>query len=136
MSGEKTVGQDVRFLSNLCWIWCPDNDEDEKFNAECLDGDTGFIHAYNNASTTEETNSMYSSASFTKTFLDVFGKRWFIDDVNIDEVFPQSLDQFRNLKIKVSPKYEAKKDALLNSNKVFSQWNRRQGKQKTFDLIN
>lgn len=23
MSGIKTIGQNVRFLSNLCWIWCP-----------------------------------------------------------------------------------------------------------------
>ncbi len=61
MSGSKVVGQDVRFLSNQCWIWwskpksCGDychttnscefvNNEDEYDlfdRAECIDGETG-----------------------------------------------------------------------------------------------
>lgn len=39
MSGERTVGQDVRFNSSLCWAWWPN----KKNKVECIDGSTGFL---------------------------------------------------------------------------------------------
>ena len=69
MSGIQTVGQNVRFLSNLCWIWCPsisnvieNNHNSDSCNivslkqtmlkaqdnasAQCIDGETGLVHSY------------------------------------------------------------------------------------------
>ena len=68
MSGAQTIGQNVRFLSTLCWIWCPFSPEDAdssggasgngrgdgsersvpnaQSTAQCIDGETGLVHPY------------------------------------------------------------------------------------------
>ena len=95
MSGSKGVGQDVRFLSNQCWIWWPkpleidQHDGGEKINclAECIDGDTGLrvpIPSHDDeieggllkevATIDASTCSEASTFSFTKSFSDLLIK--------------------------------------------------------------
>lgn len=148
MSGEKAIGQDVRFLSSLCWIWCPTgngNDDDGYGDiAECVDGNSGLLFNYkcNGTGTgTEPAHDVtdkysYSNAStyaLTLQFLDLKkyignnnnegkGER---ENKNHEKPIIQTLDQLRHLKRCTSPKYETSKDDLLLKHRVFSQWNRR-----------
>jgi hypothetical protein len=76
------AGQDVRFLSNKCWIWWPTKSSDL---AECIDGETGLKAQPNMLSeidgeekqedkikkTTSTSYSEASTFSFTKSFLDL-----------------------------------------------------------------
>jgi len=137
MSGAKTVGQDVRFLSALCWIWCPDNDENDKFNAECIDGDSGLLHPYTDSDIAHDSSAeKYSSAStfmLTKQFLNVVQRMGEDKDEKVElslQVEPvMTLDALRELKRQASPKYEAAKDLLLHEHNVFYQWNRRDARR-------
>ena len=123
MSGDKTVGQDVRFLSALCWVWCPNNDADERFNAESIDGETGFVHPYKDSDTPKDCiqnqkASVACTYKLTAQFLDLVHSHGEAKTV-------QTLDQLRVLKRTVSSKHEAVKDDLLKNHMVFYQWNRR-----------
>lgn len=150
MSGEKAIGQDVRFLSSLCWMWCPtgngndDDDDDDGYNdiAECVDGNSGLLFNYKYSDTgTEPAHDVtdkysYSNAStyaLTLQFLDL--KKCIVNNnnegkgergnKNHEKPIIQTLDQLRHLKRCTSPKYETSKDDLLLKHRVFSQWNRR-----------
>lgn len=130
MSGEKTAGQDVRFLSSLCWIWSPYSG----LEAECLDGDTGFIHSYQDSNTNNDLKKYSSSSTFalTTAFVDLLhsmekeeGKVIAKDGSGKREASFKTLDQLHEFKCQISPKYEATKGAFLQKDRVFYQWNRR-----------
>ena len=129
MTGNKVVGQDIRFLSTLCWLWCPDKDEDARFNAECLNGDTGFLYPYNDANAKaedEENYSLASTYSLNKLFIDIISSSGTNDQQNM--ICPQTMTKLRELKWTVSAEYEASKEIFLQNHQVFVQWNRRQNR--------
>lgn len=96
MSATTNEGQDVRFLSNQCWIWWPslfdqdgnqsDSNQSDSTAAECVDGETGLIipTLIKNEFVTGEQNGqsgscqlIYSEAStyaFTKSFNNLLAK--------------------------------------------------------------
>ena len=127
MSGEKTVGQDVRFQSRLCWMWCPNNDDDIHFNAECIDGETGFLHSSekdDNCAYDDITHSsLVSTHALTNQFLDLAGE--ILQNVGDVQGNVTSLKELRALKRAVAPRYENIKDELLLNHGIFYNWNRR-----------
>ena len=134
MSGDKIIGQDVRFRSALCWIWCPNNDVNERFDAECIDGETGFLHAYNDSDTTLDCNKTNKSSAactyeLTMQFVDVLRSHGYTKVEEPESSRIQTLDQLRLLKRNVSSKYETAKDDLLQNHAVFNLWNRRDNKR-------
>ena len=76
MSGSKTTGQDVRFISNQCRIWWPHlsfEDIRNTVNDECLDGETGVPSKYPPESKEIEKGaySRVSTFALTSLFLKV-----------------------------------------------------------------
>jgi len=147
MSGSKTIGQDVRFLSTLCWIWWPGGDKnnvktgksDELYNAECIDGETGMIHCYEDSDLGMERRkddadySAVSTFALTNLYLKIDGilnERGNAEDntksMSRGGIDKLSLEGLRALKWRASPTYESNKDSLLQKHKVFIHWNRRQ----------
>lgn len=141
MSGEKTIGQDVRFQSSLCWTWHPNDDEDIRFNAQCINGETGLLHC-NDSRTTEKDDAnkdkqimpLVCTHALTHQFIDLartvgmkvdFGRNHRDGGGGDDERACTTLNQLRELKCKVAPKYEDAKDELLHNHDVFYNWNRR-----------
>lgn len=131
MSGEKTVGQDVRFQSSLCWTWCPNNDDEMRYNAECIDGETGFLYCHEKKDHLNEIScipSLVSTYELTKHFLSFAKDVVAVEEggaVEYDRV--GTLKQLRDLKRIVAPGYEDVKDELLHRHEVFYYWNRRDG---------
>jgi hypothetical protein len=117
MSGSKSLGQDVRFHSNLCWSWWSSGEP-----CECLDGDSGYLCSYENRTSDANINecSKTSTLSLTKAFLAIRNAAG-----HNPESCPTSLFSLRSLKEKISPVYESNKLELLNHHKTFSTWNRR-----------
>jgi len=149
MSGPKTVGQDVRFLSNLCWVWwsdptIDDSNADESRIAECIDGDEGFVHCYDERKedipkADDRMGNDYSSIStyaLLNSFLELTGDQMskcvnkgdsFDSDgrKGRDSILSFTLPELRDLKRRVSSQHETAKDHLLQRHKIFYQWNRR-----------
>ena len=117
MSGEKVIGQDVRFLSTLCWVWYSDNENESNLtNAECIHGETGHLYDYEQGKETSTTSSV-STYQMTLDFIEV---------EKIKEVVSaHTLGDLRNLKRQVASDYETAKDNLLTKHQVFNMWNRR-----------
>jgi hypothetical protein len=117
MSGEKEIGQDVRFLSTLCWVWyCNNEHESNLTHAECIDGETGLIYDYKQGKETSNTSSV-STFQMTLDFIEVEKIK--------DVVSVHTLADLRNLKRQVASDYETAKDNMLTKHQVFNMWNRR-----------
>ena len=119
MAGERAIGQDIRFDSNLCWAFAA------SWNAaECINGRTGFLCDFDPASV-ESTDSskrgisLISTAALTEQFADVSGHKL--------ELFAPTLTLATLLSTKssVSPEHELAKENLLTKHRVFRQWVRR-----------
>jgi len=140
MSGSKIIGQNIRFLSSLCWIWCPlENEYGRQASqmAECIDGDTGLVHHFcmdnstiqniEEVKVTTGTSVNYSKVctfSLTKLFLQLKDQmKW---DNNASKHSLYSLKQLRASKRYFSPSYEMAKDVLLQEDKSFCYWKRRE----------
>ena len=119
MAGERAIGQDIRFDSNLCWAFAA------SWNAaECINGRTGFLCDFDPASV-ESTDSskrgisLISTAALTEQFAEVSGHKL--------ELFAPTLTLATLLSTKssVSPEHELAKENLLTKHRVFRQWVRR-----------
>ena len=131
MSGSKTIGQDVRFISNQCWIWWPHlsfEDIRNTVNAECLDGETSVPSKYPPESTEIEKGA-YSRVStfaltslFLKLFQDLINDGKSFSKYNQKEPF-SSLSDLRSLKSHFSRQHETAKNNFFQHDKTFRQWN-------------
>ena len=132
MTGTKVFGQDVRFGTNLCWVWWPEREGDAKV-AECVNGITGMVHRYRNDDSKEieedkDTNQGYSKVSTAAlTDIHVYLSRFMADGISQkDRVTVSSLHELRSLKCFISSEYEAAKENLLKNHRIFRQWSRRE----------
>ena len=128
MSGSKIIGQDVRFISNHCWIWWPYlYSEDASSNtAECIDGETGF-RSRDSSKSGEEEESVYSRVStfaLTRLYLNLFDALGKSSEYNEESPF-SSLSELKRLKNKLSQQHEQTKSFFFKNDKTFRQWNRR-----------
>jgi len=132
MSGEKMIGQDVRFISSTCWIYWP-------FCAqpESIDGETGFIQKTNDESCTSTEDddikqqrisrmvvSKVSTFSLTELFFQL-SNLLCRNDNRMETYEYNTIQGIRQLKRILSPDYEFAKDALV-MNRIFAQWRRRE----------
>jgi len=133
MSGSKLVGQDVRFGSDLCWVYAGSWAE-----AECINGSTGYCceHTERQKFDLDGTvSSRISTFIMTELYVNIaelmHGK---VDGTSASNAFQQiksgvlTLSMLRYLKLAVSPEYENEKKSLLGNHRVFCQWVRRQDK--------
>ena len=128
MSVVKSIGRDASFDSSICYIWWPASKA-----AECIDGTTGLLSSVNTGdSKSGEANDCQSTSEcstykMTHAILEVarrcgrIGQNVFADETTID----LTLSQLRELKRRVSPKYELAKSALFRHG-TFDQWSVRQ----------
>ena len=119
MAGERTIGQDIRFDSNLCWAFAASWDA-----AECINGRTGFLSDFDPAS--EESTggskrgiSQISTAALTEQFAEVSGHKL---ELSVPTL---TLATLLSTKSSVSPEHELAKENLLTKHRVFRQWVRR-----------
>lgn len=146
MSNSKAVGQDVRFLSKLCWAWWSErsiieSNTDKMESAECIDGEEGLLFSYNQmenlAQVPWEENkmnkySLISTYALSNSFLELVNEEIPKNDVEGNKTkmsesstLKLALPELRDLKRRLSLKYESAKDCLVHKHKVFYQWNRR-----------
>jgi hypothetical protein len=135
MSGEKTIGQDVRFQSSLCWTWHPNHDDNVRFNAECINGETGLLHCdddhVHEKDTKDKQMSLVCTYKLTQQYLDLARKvgkestQLKLESCCENGKVCSTLNQLRDLKCKVASEYEHAKDELLHNHDVFYNWNRR-----------
>lgn len=120
MSGNKKIGQDVRFHSNLVWLWYPSMNHPDRIT-EYLNSSIGLPYESTN------TNSSISTLSFLKFyFKELLPKFIPHDDIlsnNLEDEF--NLEQLCKLKYRISPSYENAKHYLLTKHCVFKYWSRR-----------
>ena len=119
MAGERAIGQDIRFDSNLCWAFAA------SWNAaECINGRTGFLCDFDPASV-ESTGSskrgisLISTAALTEQFAEVSGHKLELSAPTL------TLATLLSTKSSVSPEHELAKENLLTKHRVFRQWVRR-----------
>jgi hypothetical protein len=133
-------GQDVRFLSPLCFAWWQGRE-----SAEIIHGTTGYLVEESTArdlmaSRAEEVpsatmtaedkeisarhqTSMINTTSLTKLFLELHDLN---DTLYKDKLeVPMTLQQLKQIKRQVSPEHERIKLRLLRDHPVMSHWNRR-----------
>jgi hypothetical protein len=117
-------GQDVRFISPLCWAWWPSIGK----LAECLDGNLGVAvrdpavmsmpESESSCVDRRHNVSQVSTASLLQLYHQVTGKGF---DVSV----LSGLACFCAFKREISPDYESFKDALLSEHKTLGAWQRR-----------
>ena len=119
MAGERAIGQDIRFDSNLCWAFAA------SWNAaECINGRTGFLCDFDPASV-ESTDSskrgisLISTAALTEQFAEVSSHKLELSAPTL------TLATLLSTKSSVSPEHELAKENLLTKHRVFRQWVRR-----------
>ena len=126
MSGVKSIGRDASFDSSMCYIWWPASNA-----AECIDGTTGLLSSGNNGDSKSgeasdcQSTSECSTYKMTHVVLKVARRRGTSQNVLPDETKDLTLPQLRELKRRLSPKYELAKSALFR-HKTFDQWSLRQ----------
>eukprot|EP00978_Attheya_sp_CCMP212_P022199 scaffold65949_cov51-Attheya_sp.AAC.2 len=159
MSGVTSEGQDARFTSNLCWIWYPERrntHNNREFNttnfattAECIDGETGYVHHFSNGKKRSFESSARcelppisecstigllraheqiitsSGASIRKN--DGTAKKH--DGEMMGRKRQVSLTELRALKREVATKYESAKEEFF-THRTFRQWKRREVQQQ------
>jgi hypothetical protein len=119
MTGERKIGHDIRFDSNLCWALAASWDA-----AECIDGRTGFLSDFDPASeeSTGSSNggvSQISTAALTEQFVELSGHK---PELSVPTL---TLATLLSTKSSVSPDHELAKENLLTKHRVFRQWVRR-----------
>ena len=130
MSGSKVIGQDVRFVSNHCWVWWPYlfSENGRNNSAECIDGETGLRpNPFSGSGAIEGDESVYSKVStfdLTSLYLKLLNS---IDKApGYDEEKPfSSLSQLKSLKLNVSQQHEEVKSYFFKTDKTFRHWSRR-----------
>jgi hypothetical protein len=149
MEGVKGVGEDVRFHSDLAWVWCP-----AMRDAECINGVTGFAHdahhvhshdcALDNTANQKKifegnTLSQVSTTSFVRQYYDLhrLGPPCAVISPALESTVDKTklrtkpfteytLLNLRDLKRQCSPVYEKAKDELLSNHRVLRGWVRRE----------
>ena len=121
MTGERSIGQDIRFDSNLCWAFAANWDA-----AECINGRTGFLSDFDPTSEVSTGGSkrgisQISTAALTEQFAEVSGHKL---DLSVPTL-TLTLATLLSTKSSVSPEHELAKENLLTKHRVFRQWVRR-----------
>ena len=128
MSGERTIGQDFRFESNLCWAMAGSWDA-----AECIDGMTGYTCAFDPACEDpagDSSNRVISQIS-TVALADQFAAVTILSGHEVGLDVPNlTLASLHRLKLTVSPEHETAKENLISKHRVFRQWVRRMSTNK------
>lgn len=123
MSGERTIGQDFRFESNLCWAMAGSWDA-----AECIDGMTGYTCAFdpacedNTIETSKQRISQLSTAALAEQFNAIARLSGHKVELDVPAI---TLTSLQSVKLAVSPEYETAKENFTSKHRVFRQWVRR-----------
>lgn len=116
MEGTKTIGQDAVFDSNACWVWWPGHVSCFVYDAECIDGKTGYMIDHDHPSVTSKVSAV-SDESYVSSLVKI------LDAVGSDtnSLSALGLQEIASLKKLVSPDYEAAKKDFLR-HRVFREW--------------
>ena len=127
MTNIKSLGQDAKFDSTLCWVWWPE----KRSEADCLDGKTGFKLNYLDSiglgsqndgdGTTSSTSSDCSTFALIQLNMKLLHSAGLAATSMVDSQTKLSLSGIHQLKQKVSPQYESAKADFFR-HRVFKQW--------------
>ena len=116
MEGTKTIGQDAIFDSNACWVWWPGHISSFVYDAECIDGKTGYMIDHDHPSDTSKVSAV-SDKSYVSSLVKVLDA----SGLYTDTLSSWSLEDIASLKKLVSSDYEAAKKDFLR-HRVFREW--------------
>jgi hypothetical protein len=125
-SSRQAEGQDVRFHSTRCWVWCASG----MTAVECLDGSTGFLWPEDTTDCQQRnkdgqrTTSLVCTLVLTELLVQLRG-RTSSDARGTTKAVPQSLPDLLALKQRVSPRHEQTKQNLLSRHPLLRQWKQR-----------
>mmetsp|Transcript_29410 Transcript_29410/g.44536 ORF Transcript_29410/g.44536 Transcript_29410/m.44536 type:complete len:502 (-) Transcript_29410:4326-5831(-) len=119
MCCKTEVGQDVRFVSPLCWAWWPNLGE----KAECIDGNSGFAVGVADDETkgTQIVSRVSTVSLINMICCEIIEKK---------PKLPLTLKSIHALKCEISPAHESAKLCLFNENITFQDWRCRFGQIK------
>lgn len=129
MSGSKVIGQDVRFISNHCWVWWPYllSEDGNDYSAECIDGETGLSPRELLRTGVKGDKPAYSRVStfaLTSLYLKLIDCIGISSERHEENPF-SSLSELKLLKLKLSQQHEEAKNYFFKNDKTFWQWRRR-----------
>jgi hypothetical protein len=126
-------GQDVRFHAPQAWAWWPSiqsessgpttSSSSSSSSSECIDGSTGYLMDDGDS----QIPPRVSTESLVGLFLEAYHLLVVQKDAKEASVFTCSLANLLEMKKKLSPEHEKKKEEILTMHRVLRQWKRRTG---------